>query len=218
VPIEGKAFSQATQSEPLPVVWGTVQRAGTYILPVYDLRAVPIKQKVAKGKKQIVGYNYYGTFAQALGLGAATRLTRITSGETEIWTGDLDQSSRDADGMTLVTTTIGSLRFYWGRSDQNPDSLLESALIDFGSGPAAILVPAWRNVIYFVADDIAFGGAPSPPSLRFEFERQISPLTLSEAKVQMQKEKLIAFLRRQEFPEQTILGIVTAMHIKEPTK
>jgi len=178
VPIEGKAFSQATQSEPLPVVWGTQKRASTYIVPVFSMRATPIKQKVGK-KKQIVGYNYNGTFAQAIGIGAATRLTRITAGDTEIWTGDLDQTSRDADGMTLLTTTIGTLRWYWGRADQNPDSLLEASDIDFGSGPVPISVPAWRNVIYIVANDIAFGTAPNPPSLTFEFERLISPLTLT---------------------------------------
>ena len=46
----------------------------------------------------------------------------------------------------------------------------------------------------------------------------VRELRVAEAKVQVQKEKLRAFLRRHEFPEQTILAIVTAMHIKEPTK
>ena len=48
VPIEGKAFSQATQSEPMPLVWGAQQRAGTYIIGVWGLRAEPITQKVGK--------------------------------------------------------------------------------------------------------------------------------------------------------------------------
>jgi len=48
VPIEGKSFSQATQSEPMPVVWGIQNRAGTYIIPVFGLRAVAVTQKIGK--------------------------------------------------------------------------------------------------------------------------------------------------------------------------
>ncbi len=48
VPIEGRVFTQATESEPLPLVWGVVQRAGTYILPVFGLRAVPVKTTMGK--------------------------------------------------------------------------------------------------------------------------------------------------------------------------
>lgn len=132
------------------------------------------------GSKSVTtGYNYSGTFAQAIGLGPATRLTRITNGQTEIWSGDLDQSSRDGDGMTLLTTTIGTIRFYWGRTDQNPDALLSLSQIDFGAGEVSLYVPAWPHVIYFVADNVAFGGSPTPPTLTFEYEVQKSLLTLS---------------------------------------
>lgn len=134
---------------------------------------------MGSSKRVTVGYNYFGSFAQAIGVGPATRLTRITNGETEVWTGDLDQTSRDSDGKTTLTTTLGTLHFYWGRSDQNPDSFLEAAIIDFGSGPTTILIPAWRSVIYFVAEDIAFGSSPVPPSLNFEFERMSAALTLA---------------------------------------
>jgi hypothetical protein len=48
VPIKGKAFSQATESDPLPVVWGKLQRAGTYIMPVFGLRAEPVTQEIGK--------------------------------------------------------------------------------------------------------------------------------------------------------------------------
>ncbi|HMP83061.1 MAG TPA: hypothetical protein PKA41_10210 [Verrucomicrobiota bacterium] len=48
VEIEGASFSQATQSEPLPYVWGAHQRAGTYILPPFGIRAVAVKTKAGK--------------------------------------------------------------------------------------------------------------------------------------------------------------------------
>jgi len=134
---------------------------------------------MGSSRRVTTGYNYYGTFAQALGVGPATRLTRISNGETDIWTGDIDQSSRDGDGKTVLTTTIGEIRFYWGRSDQLPDTLLQASQIDFGSGPVSLLVPAWPNVIYFVANSVAFGGQPVPPTLKFEFEREISLLTIT---------------------------------------
>jgi len=48
VPIEGRVFTQATESEPLPLVWGVALRAGTYILPVFNVTAVPVKQRMGK--------------------------------------------------------------------------------------------------------------------------------------------------------------------------
>lgn len=126
-----------------------------------------------------VGYEYFGSFAQALGLGPATRLTRVTNGETEIWSGDIDPTSRDGDGKTTLTTSLGSVHFYWGRDDQNPDAFLTAAEIDFGSGPVTLLIPAWRHLIYYVAEDLAWGSAPVPPSLKFEFERAVSDLSLT---------------------------------------
>ena len=179
VQIDGKAFTQASEAQPVPVTWGSQRRAGSYILPLFAVRATPIKQKVSKGKTVTTGYNYFGSFVVALGIGPATRLTRITNGETEIWSGDVDQTSRDGDGKTVLTTTLGSIRFYWGRADQNADDYLTAASIDFGAGPTSILIPAWRNVIYAVAVDIALGTTPKEASLKYEFERQISPLTLT---------------------------------------
>lgn len=48
VELEGRSFAQATQSEPIPLVWGTVRRAGTYIVPPFGLRAVAVTEKVSK--------------------------------------------------------------------------------------------------------------------------------------------------------------------------
>ncbi len=48
IEIEGRAFSQATQAEPIPLVWGTVQRAGTYIVPPFGLRSEPVYEKMGK--------------------------------------------------------------------------------------------------------------------------------------------------------------------------
>lgn len=125
------------------------------------------------------GFLYYGGIVQAICYGPVTRLTKVRNGDTVIWTGDIDQTSRDSDGKTTLSTELGSLDFYWGRSDQNPSSILAAALIDYGSGPTTVPIPAWRNLCYVVGQDIAFGTQTTPPTLRFEYERKLDLLTLS---------------------------------------
>lgn len=43
-----KDFTSAEQAVPVPVVFGTVRIAGTYITPIWSFRAKKIKQKVGK--------------------------------------------------------------------------------------------------------------------------------------------------------------------------
>ena len=130
-------------------------------------------------KPKTTGKNYFGSFVLAVGIGPATRLTRITNGETEIWSGDIDQTGRDSDGYTTLDTTIGSIHWGWGRADQNPHPFLVGSEIDFGSGAINVIIPGWRRIILAICEDIAFGSSTSPPTLKFEFERELSDLTLS---------------------------------------
>lgn len=48
VQIEGRSFAQSSQAEPIPMVWGSVQRSGTFIIPPFGVRAVEVTQKVGK--------------------------------------------------------------------------------------------------------------------------------------------------------------------------
>ena len=41
-------FPQAATGEPIPVFWGSVRRAGSYLSPIFKLRGVKITTKVGK--------------------------------------------------------------------------------------------------------------------------------------------------------------------------
>lgn len=132
------------------------------------------------GKKQIVtGYTYNGSYAAYLGIGPAKRLLQITNGDTVIWEGPIEISSANVNGYTVLNTSIGEIRFYWGSRTQNVDSLLDSLQIDRGAGPVAVPMPAFRGLIYFVCNDVAFGEQVTPPTLSFLYEVATSGLTLT---------------------------------------
>lgn len=131
------------------------------------------------GGSTITGYEYYGGIAQVICMGEITRLTRIANGDTEIWSGDVDQTSRDSDGKTALSTTLGAGYLYWGRSDQVANADLAAALIDFGTGPTTVSIPAWRHWALFVMPECAFGTQPNPPTLTFDFERRLDTLSIS---------------------------------------
>ena len=136
------------------------------------------------GGNIVTGFEYNGGICQIIAAGPITRLTRIANGDTVIWEGDVDQSTRDGDGKTVLATTLGSGKLYWGRSDEVADASLAAALVDFGTGATTLPIPAWRHWAKFVMDDCAFGGQPSPPVLVFDFERRLDLLTLSAHEIE----------------------------------
>jgi hypothetical protein len=132
------------------------------------------------GSQQIItGYTYWGSFAGYLCLGPVRTLYKISNGDTIIWEGPITSSSADGNGMTLLTTTLGTIRFYWGTFTQNPDALLSDLEIDLGAGPVSVPMPAFRGLCYFVADDLSFGQQVTPPTLKFHYEKPTSGLAIS---------------------------------------
>lgn len=130
------------------------------------------------------GYTYFGGVAVIICAGEITRLTRIANGQTVVWQGDLDQTSRDAEGKTAVSTSLGLGYVYWGRADEQPNRELEAALVDYGSGPKNVPIPAWRHMAKFIIPDCQFGQQPSPPVLTFDFERHLGLLPISAHVIQ----------------------------------
>jgi hypothetical protein len=125
-------------------------------------------------------YEYWGGIAQAVCLGPVTRLFKIKNGDTVIWDGPLESTSMDGDGKSVISTTIGSVNFYWGTANQNPDAILAAAQLDSGSGPATVPIPRWPYVCYATGTDIYFGTQKSPPVLTFELEVETAGLGLSD--------------------------------------
>src|SRR5690606_2605978 len=112
--------------------------------------------------------------------GEITRLTRIANGETVVWEGNIDQTSRDSEGKTAISTSIGLGYIYWGRTDEQPNHDLEAALVDYGVGATTVPIPAWRRMAKFVIRDCQFGQQPTPPVLTFDYERHLGLLPVSK--------------------------------------
>lgn len=125
------------------------------------------------------GFNYFGSFGMLIGLGPMDVLEEIDNGDTPIWIGPIYRSeAMDADGKTTLTTTIGTIRFYWGSSSQNPDPLLQTLYIDQGNGPATVPMPSFQRLCYCVAVDVAFGTQTAPPTLKFIVRRYPEQLAI----------------------------------------
>src|SRR5688572_26049804 len=119
-------------------------------------------------KPAVTGYNYFGTMAQVVCMGQVDILHRISNGETDIFTGPVDVGGADGSGRTILSTTLGTLRFYWGTPTQALDSILALLQLDLGSGVVTVPMPNWKRVCYVVCEDMAFGSQVSPPTLLFE--------------------------------------------------
>lgn len=130
-------------------------------------------------KKVTTGYRYHGGVAQAICVGPVDTLHAILNGDTVVWEGPVDRSSADADGKTVLNTSIGAIRFYWGTDGQAVDPDLARVQIDYGSGPIPVPVPPWRGVCYIVSKRLEFGQQNSPPILHFDLTRRGSALSLS---------------------------------------
>lgn len=184
--ILAKDFTSVEQAVPLRLVYGkTKPFAAVQVTPIFGFRSQAVHPESSgkgggKGSKDIItGYNYWGGYAAALGLGPLYRLHEITNGDTTIWTGPADRSGADGDGKTVLTTSLGTIHFYWGTSGQNASAILEALQIDLGSGLTTLPTAAWRNVAYVVCSDLAFGQQTIAPTLIFHVERRLELLDLS---------------------------------------
>lgn len=133
----------------------------------------------SRNRSVTTGYQYYGSVAQVVCMGPVDTLHAIYNGETLIYEGPVYRADADADGKTILSTNIGTIRFYWGTGTQNVDSLLNALTLDLGSGPATMPASNYKNVVYAVLDDVAFGSQVVPPTLQFHLTRKTSGLTLA---------------------------------------
>src|SRR5687768_12844430 len=111
------------------------------------------------------GYKYNGSFAEFIAMGPVDTLFEILNGDTSIWKGPIYRASADADGKSILTTTIGTIHFYWGTATQNVASVLAALQIDQGAGLVTVPMSAFRNVCYAVMVNVKFGNQTTPPTL-----------------------------------------------------
>lgn len=124
------------------------------------------------------GYNYFGSYAQAVCMGPVQTLWRIRNGKTVIWEGPVYAADANASGYTALTTDIGSIRFYWGTVTQVADTILAQLYVDGGQSASYAHISPLKRICYAVMDDVAFGKQTAPPVLKFEVSRHTSNLTL----------------------------------------
>lgn len=127
------------------------------------------------------GFNYYGSAAQFICVGPLDILHKIENGDTTIWEGPIMRSdSMDGNGRTVLTTAIGTIRFYWGTTGQLPDDLLEALVINQGNGAGTVPMPAYKRVVYAVLVDCAFGNQTTPPTLMFHYSKFSTAFELND--------------------------------------
>lgn len=132
-------------------------------------------------KPVVTGYVYHGSAAQAICMGPVDRLLAIQNGDLVILDGPIERDdAMDADGKTILTTSIGRIRFYWGTLTQAPDPILQGLFLDQGDGPTIVPMPAFLGVCYAVLDDVAFGSQTSPPTLQYIIGRFTGNLLLPD--------------------------------------
>ena len=135
-----------------------------------------------KSKPVNVGYNYSANVALLLCMGPVQGLYQVFAGDTLIWpTGksnaDLDLSDRlscneainAGRSYSVLNTSLGTIRFYWGFPDSQPDPDLSAIT----SGGMVIGAPAYRWYAKAICIDLQFGASQSPPNLTFVLDRPL---------------------------------------------
>jgi hypothetical protein len=139
----------------------------TWLGDAFDVTTTPVTKKVGK-KNQVVGYNYFASFAGLVCGGPVDRLVQIRFDDELVWTGPIDRG--DEDYVTLTIESRGTIRFYWGTETQVIDPDLDAA----GQGYA------YRGQCYLVGDNIFFGAdKTNAPNIELEVARWPQPSWLT---------------------------------------
>jgi hypothetical protein len=183
--IKSRELVSNEQGYPARVWWGKTRLAGDVITPVFNIQKRPAPVKgggKGGGKAGGAGNTSFLTsasYAVFLGLGLCSKLTGIKNGDTDIWTGDIDNTSADSHGRTVLDTSIGAIHFYWGFPDQDQDEVLNNLYLDDGAAAGLVPIPNYKNCCYAVMHDVEFGEQDVQPTLHFYVARHNDVLTLS---------------------------------------
>lgn len=155
-----------TIGSPIIDLAGTGKISKTTLLCYGKEHTEAVSTEVEGGKggggsqKQQTGNNYYMTWALGICRGPVDTFWTIFKDEKPIWSGQLD---RPASGgvQTLAITDFGTVRIYFGTSDQAADSDVGDIIGD------ATLNSPLRGLCYAVFVDCLLGNFNRMPSMRF---------------------------------------------------
>lgn len=154
---------------PIADLLGTSQLTGN-LLQYHNNRSVAVtsQQKTGKGgggsQTVVEGYQYYLTWAVGLCAGPADMLYTIHRGDDFVWEGELERP--ESGGVeTIMIPGVGSVDFYFGTEDQEPNPTLEGIM---GAGEQ----PAYRGLCYAVFKDCFIGGYNRLPVFKLVLKKQ----------------------------------------------
>jgi len=177
-------FPTATEGRPQPLIWGTVKMEGPNVVWYGDLRQVPIKETVKTGlwskKSFIKGYRYYVGVQLALCRGQVDNVRRIWIGDTEVWSGTVQDGTIGIDKPALFGGDdfgnggmVGTFRMHSGSTTQAVNSYLSG----FQSP-----TPGYRGLAYLVWEGGYIGNGTSLKPWKFELRRIPNGLALTGGK------------------------------------
>lgn len=164
---EPKALGQkpqglATQEfgRPVPYFAGLGMMSGTFISEPFGVRSVPVQKKVGK-KQQVIGYNYFASFAMCFCTGPVDRIMQLWLDDELFWEGSVPRGVTDYADITV--TGFGVMRLYWGTETQIEDADLAAS---------GVVHPAYRGQCYAVFKDWFLGqNKTNCPNVELKLQR-----------------------------------------------
>jgi len=169
-------FPTASESRPVPLIWGTVRIKGPNVVWYGDLTQEAITEKVKTGifSSDLVtrGFRYRVGIQFALARGPGARLLRIWVGEDEIFSGDIGASTININlptffgGDDLGNGGLeGDITWFEGDEVQVASVYLSPFQQEGGD------TPAYRGTVYAVAESFYVGNSTTIKPWAFEVQR-----------------------------------------------
>lgn len=192
-------FPRAKEGDPIPRGYGTWKSRGPNTIHNLDFEAEPIKEKVKTGlfssKTIIKGYKYKIGLALAVALGECVTFRRMWFGKDEVWNDCIPGCQVEPEIATLDMPELyggkdrnggigGTIAFYSGSFDQEPDEYLVSKIETEAEDTNR--VPAYVGIAYAVFRHFYFGNSSSIEAVSFELQHFSNSLSLEGTKFRME--------------------------------
>ena len=158
----------STIGDPIPDLNGTALIVG-HLLLFGKERTTEITQtqepQGGKGSEpdpitQVVGYNYYMSWAVGIVKGPITTIYTIYADDDIVWDGELELPTSGGQ-ETIVLEGMGSCVFYFGSDDQMPNTKVGEII-----GDATLNTPL-RGLCWAFMDDCLIGSYNRTPTMKF---------------------------------------------------
>jgi hypothetical protein len=163
-------ISSAAEGVPIADLLGTIKLTGNIFHYGGNRNEEIIVQQEAPGGgsgipgggggSSVGGYRYFLTFALGLATGPIDKVYTIYAGDKVVWEGEM-VCPVSGGVETFTLTDMGTLRFYFGTSDQLANAVLGALLTD------STLNPAYRGLAYGAFEDVYIGDYNRAPVMRF---------------------------------------------------